>query len=101
MDLLVAVPCDGEGYGGIPVVHIEGGAGRDHLDIHAQGVHVLDALLGGPLLHGVYVGLVAVGGKAMPGLTGGNGPLEAFGFVVGVNIYGAQRWGLLVLFQTE
>ena len=75
---------------GVPVVHIKGRTGGNHLDIHAQGVHVLDTLFRRPFLHGIDVGLVAGGSQAMPGLTGGNGSLKALGFLVGMNINGAQ-----------
>ena len=87
---IVALAGNGQGCGRFPVVHVEGGAGRYHLHVHSQGVHVGNALLGSPFFHGINVRLVAVGGQSVPAVAGGDGPLKAQWFLVGVNVDGAQ-----------
>ena len=90
VDFIVAIPGNGAGNGRVAVIHIKGGTGGHHLHVHPQGVHVGNPLFRRPLFHRVNVGLVAVGGQAVPGLAGGNRPLKTLGFLVGMNVNGAQ-----------
>ena len=98
MHFVVALPGDGGGDGRLPVVQVKGGAGGNHLDVDAEGVHIGDALLRRPHFHRVDVGFGAGGGEAVPGLAGGDGALKALGFVVGVEVNGPHmvdglQWG--------
>ena len=89
-DFVVAVPGDGGGNGRILVILIKAGGGGDHLNIHAQGVHIGDALFRRPGIAGIEKFPVG-GGHAVPILAGQDGPLKALGSGMGVNV-DATHW---------
>ena len=88
IDLVVALPVHGGDDLGVPLVVVIEAEGGDDVDVDAQGVHIVDALLRRPGVAGADPHFA--GFDAVPFPAGGHGPDETLGRQVGVNIDAPQ-----------
>ena len=87
---VVALPVHGGNDLGVPVVVVVKAKGGDHVNIHAQGVHIVDTLLRRPGVAGAdahFPGLDTVPLPAFP-----HGPDETLGRQMSVYVYAAHLY---------